>query len=438
MAFTIPGGQSKGKPLPEADDKTILYWFDRISKDLSDNPDKNYADRDRAWLAGAEAELKARGIEPGQAPANDSSAQRPAQQRPAQQQRPASNGQSAPRNASAGQRTPQTALAQMPSGSILSAHDPNQVNAMLQEAAAEAHLVTPSTVCGALPPGCEVAISYVMVDPNPTKDGPGEVYPVAGGKLGLSGTIIRKIAAAAGVSWDSERSGRLDDGSDPRYCCYRAVGWARNFDGSDRCLIGEVEIDMRDNSAQIEAMKARAKAEANITSQIRDTKLFLLRHAVTKAKLVAIGDLGMKRSYLPKELDKPFRVARLMWTGRTDDPELRRIFAEKTADAMIGATSKLFGSAPATPPRAQLRQVESVQAFAGFAPPPPALAAGGWRVRFDDDLEPIGYEPAPRQAAPRQAPPARPTPRPAPTQNLDDIEQPYGDEVDRGDNPDAY
>ena len=184
-------------------------------------------------------------------------------------------------------------------------------------------------------------------------------------------------------------------------------------------------------------MKARAKDGANIESQIRDTRLFLLRHAETKAKLRAIADMGVRRSYTAEELSKPFRVARLMWTGRTNDPELKRVFAEKTADAMIGAASAMYGMQSAPAPRAPIRQVEA-PALSGHAPPALGAPSRGW----DDDAELVDYEQpqqraaAPARSAPVNVPAARPTPRPA--QPMDEIEQPYADEVDRGADPDNY
>jgi hypothetical protein len=278
---------------------------------------------------------------------------------------------------------------------LAGSRDVRSINQQLETFTAQAHLVTPATSCPSLPEGCEVAISLLRVDPDKSKDGPGDVSDVGSGKLSLSGTVLKKIGAAAGVSWDLSQSGRLDDASDPHYCHYRAVGWVRQFDGSMRCLSGEVEIDMRDGSPQVVAMKARANTEHGFNAQVRDTRLFILRHAETKAKLRAITDLGLKRSYTAAELQKPFAVARLMFTGRSDNPEIARMFAEKIADANLAGM--LFGqqrqsSLPQprqiamvpqveAPPPQVLHQRQPIPQFQGHAPPP--VAASG-TAELDD------------------------------------------------------
>jgi hypothetical protein len=56
----------------------------------------------------------------------------------------------------------------------------------------------------------------------------------------------------------------------------------------------------------------------------------------------AIRRLGIRTSYEQTDLAKPFLVARIMFTGQTDDPELKRLFAEKTFDAFHRSTSSLY------------------------------------------------------------------------------------------------
>ncbi len=383
----IPWGKTKGTPITEATEQDIRGCMDRMIQTLAEDPEHKFADSNRRWIDGARAELINRGIDPKEVPTAPSAATRTAPaQRPAQS----------------------SALTKAPTQSqaiVGQSYDAGAVNKLLEDAMATAHLVSPATVCGALPPGCEVAISLVQVDPNSDRGGPGDVVDVGGGKLALSGHVLKRIAAAAGVSWDMNASGRLDNGSDPHYAHYRAVGLVRNFDGSVRAVSGEVEIDMREGSPQIEAMEKRARSDASkVANQVRDIRLFILRHAETKAKLRAIADMGVKRSYTPAELRKPFKVARLMWTGHSNDPELRRIFAEKTADAMIGATSMLYGGQPAPQVRPTPQMMPSGPPIPQLHAPPPA----GSYVDdpYDHDEEPIDVPQAP------------PTPRsgPAPTQ----------------------
>jgi len=327
MTWTIPGGDNKGTPLEQASEADLKFWIKRTEDGLAKDPNGKWAAKNQQWLAAAKAALVRRSG---------------ATAEPQQQSRAITRAQ--PDSV--------TVVGQ----SLASAAT---VTEALRSQAQVAHLVTPSTACGSLPEGCEVAISVVHVDPNA---GAGEVYPVAGNKLGLAKVALDKIGAAAGVTWDATLSGRLDDGRDPRYCHFRAVGYARNFDGSIRTITGEKEMDLRDGSPQVEALEervrekaARAKREGKAPSaedaskQIREMRLHILGHAETKAKLRAIRSLGIKSSYTPTELAKPFAVARLMWTGRSADPELRRAFALKQADALIGATSMLYGGGPTEP-----------------------------------------------------------------------------------------
>jgi hypothetical protein len=415
---TVPFGNSKGKPLGEAEEKDLKFVFEAIAQKLTDNPNKDYAAKDRQLLGLIKAELVAKRGHDG--------AQYVIPTAP-----PA--GASAPARTAPAQAAPQqtSALAKIEGATLVgSTRNTEQINDLLEKASRDAHLITPATVCGSLPEGCEVALSFVKVNPDASKSGPGDVSEVGGGKLNLAAHVIKKIGAAAGVSWVTNESGRLDNGSDPHYVHFRAVGTVKNFDGSLRKISGEVEIDMREGSPQVVAMEQRAKDGSNFASQLRDTRFFILRHAETKAKARAIIDLGMKRSYTAAELAKPFQVARLMWTGRTDDPELRRIFAEKQADAMIGANAMLYGGQPMAPVRQAPPQVQAgvpyrqivdapQPAQLGHAPPP----VGG--ISSDDEDEAAG-EQGPAESTPRPA--ARPAKKAEPTGEIpDEIEQPYAE-----------
>lgn len=305
--------------------------------------------------------------------------------------RRANGGKPAPRTEPAAPPKPAAPKENLTMSLEKAVHDPAAVTARLEELGRQFHIVAPATRVDALPPGCGIAISYVLVD---TSKDAKEVYDV-GGRLGLSGDTLARIGAAAGVDWDPRQCGRLDDGSDPHYCHYRAVGFVRNFDGSVRTLTGEVEIDAREGSPQIEEIRTKAqKRESDPdykgkkdggASQILELRKFILRHAERKAKNRAIADMGVKRSYAPAELRKPFAVARLMWTGETEDPELKREFARMHAKAMIQGTAALYGSYPEQLEglARELRQLPA-PAQSGHAPPP----VGG--AQYDD--EPDGPE----------------------------------------------
>jgi hypothetical protein len=237
-------------------------------------------------------------------------------------------------------------------------HDPASISARLEKLASECHLVTPATQVDVMPEGFGVSVTLVKVDPR-------DCYKLAGGKLGLSGVSLLQIASAAGVNWLPRESGRLDDGSDPHYVHYRAVGMVRLFDGTCRAIFGEVEMDARDGSPLVDEIitKAeRAQPKRDPASQILELRKFLLRHAETRAKLRATASLGLKRSYDQIEIQKPFAVARLVFTGATSDPELRKEFAILQAKAALSAAQDLYGQpAPALP---------ATTDRLGHAPPP--------------------------------------------------------------------
>lgn len=359
----IPFGKAKGQAINECSTEDLKWTVDVIDAKLSEDPDGKFAPANQRFVTAGLAELERRAK--GGAVETPAATTTPV---------PSPTAQSIERRPATGVQSLGQAI-----------HDPAAVTAHLAQLAAAYHMVTPATRIDALPPGCGVSITYVTVDPNPNKGGPGEVYSLAD-KLGLSGTTLARIGAAAGIDWDTERSGRLDNGSDPHYVHFRAVGLVRNFDGSIRTLSGEVEIDAREGSPQIEEIRIKAKRREGGdggASQILELRKFILRHAESKAKNRAIAGMGVKRSYNPAELTKPFAVARLMFTGETSDPMLRRVFAEKTADAMIGGMAAMYGKTPGLPARREAPA--RLPEFAGHAPPPPQLTPR------DDDQQAEGY-----------------------------------------------
>jgi hypothetical protein len=292
--------------------------------------------------------------------------------------------------------------------------NPGMIEEKLRVAAKEFHLVTPATSCGQLPEGCAVAFSPVLIDVEH------ETYAIPGSSnRGLAKVALDRISQAAGISWAPEMCARLDDGSDPHYCHYRVVGRVRHFDGTTVVIQGEKEMDAREGSPQIESLIAKSAKKAQreaqqkggslsdadarrvgrgkAENQIRELRLHILSHAETKARLRAIRSLGIRTSYEEAELEHPFVVARIQFTGKSEDPELRRMFAEKTADAFLGATSALYAGAP---------RALSAPA-AGHAPPPPALPQHApppvGRVAADEDDGVIEARQTPVPAAPKAA-----------------------------------
>jgi hypothetical protein len=292
--------------------------------------------------------------------------------------------------------------------------DARAATAALRAAAEAMNLVSPSTSVGTLPEGCAVALSHVMVDLTNERRGnftsyvSGDVYDVGMGKLGLSKTVLQRIGSALGVSWDPVASGRIDDGSDPYYCRWRAVGKYRSFDGQVQTIVAEKEMDLRDGSPQLQALEERARAKGKSSvAQVREMRLHIQSHAETKAQLRALRSMGIRTAYTAAELEKPFVVARVMFTGQTQDPTLKRVFAEKLADSFLDATRSLYGasSAPQVQPTAPLRL---------SAPPPVGSVPAEADDDYDDgDRAPAQVEQRPTSSAPAQTSQEAPTSKPA-------------------------
>lgn len=220
---------------------------------------------------------------------------------------------------------------------------PNAATEALEAVAKLCHLVSPAPVVASLPAGCELGIASVLVDVA------NETYPLpSGGKRGLDRVALAKIGAAAGVTWVSSR--RQDDGKDPHYCEWQAVARIRLFDGQLRDCPGSVTLDLRENLGtdwqEIVEQAAKATPRRDPAKQLLEARKFIRRIAESKAMNRAIAALGIRRAYTQAELGKPFAVARVMFTGKTDDPELRREFAKIIAQSFQQGSTQLFGPGP--------------------------------------------------------------------------------------------
>lgn len=214
------------------------------------------------------------------------------------------------------------------------------INARLQFAAESCHLVSPFPAVGRLPEGFGVQIALVYVQPSDTYPTKNDDRPHGLGKAALD-----RIGHALGLTWDVERSCRLDDASDPHYCHWRAVGSYRMSDGQVATVKGEKELDAREGSAQLASKSAK---------QIAGLREHIMAHAETKARLRAIRSMGIHTAYSAEELKRPFACVRLVFTGETDDPALRQQFAAMTAASFLGAESVLYGGAGSPAQRAAL------------------------------------------------------------------------------------
>jgi len=411
---TIPGGKAKGTPLAEAQLDDLQYWSKRIGESLDKGESRNAA-RDNALYLALNTEIQKRGRK----------------QEPPAAKETAKPGPAAPASTAS---TPGTSLAKPRSTEIQlsgSSRDATDITKRLEYAAKHYHLVSPAPACSRLPEGCSVTMSSVLVDAE------NETYDVGGKKLGLGKTALQRIGNAAGVSWDAQQSGRLDDSSDPHYCNWKAVGSMRHLDGTEVQLLASKEMDLREGSAQIEALRQRYEekyrkwekdgkqgwAPKDPSAQIREMRLHIQAHAETKAQLRAIRAVGIRSSYTREELQKPFIVARLQWTGESDDPALRTMFAEKTADAFLGGVRSLYGHQPPALPT----HLEPTRT----APPPVDRSRA---PEYDDyeDMEPVEPQAAPQAPVPAEPPPAKPAPAPSPKDAIDaEYEEARAEDADK-------
>lgn len=313
MSFRLPSGDDKDKPLTECALSSLKYWHKRIANNIAQH--KAFPG-DEALYNAIKAEIERRRQE-------DMDAPRPS-------------------------LADNLALPADWERLIQGFHrQPNDIAKWLDVAYQCCNLIAPGLTCGLLPGGWALAFKFVPIDLRDTRVG-GEIYPIQGGMFGINASGIQRIGIAAGVSWLVSQ--RVDDGEDPRKIHWEAVGVCEDFDGEELRLPGNVELDMNDDSDQVWAIKDRATAEG-AAIQIRDTRLFLMRHAETKAMTKAIKRLGLKPKYSKADLDKPFMVVKRVFTGASEDKALEREMTLMIARRHLYGKNALYGPPPELPER---------------------------------------------------------------------------------------
>jgi hypothetical protein len=217
-------------------------------------------------------------------------------------------------------------------------------------------VAVPETHLERLPEGTMVSLRTVEINVNDDT----HVYPVGGGKMGLSRVILDQLSAAAGIT--IVRSTRTDDRRHAHYCEFEVVAKMTDFDGTSREAIGTKTFDMRDDTdgdgtpgPQLAAMSGRA-------NEIKQARKFLAEHCQTRAQNRAIAKLlGIPRGYMKRDLQgRKFVLAKLV-----PDPS-HPLAQQATMAAMFGAQSALFGPQPA--PQLIEAEIEPT----GAVPPPEA------------------------------------------------------------------
>jgi hypothetical protein len=220
--------------------------------------------------------------------------------------------------------------------------EPGRATAALKAAAEAYHLISPATMVGSLPEGCSVALALVYINPSDP-----HLYKV-GDKLALDKTHLAQIGNASGASIVS--SHRTDDGSDPHYCAWTVKVQYRQFDGTFLTKQGSVEMDVREpfGAEYVDAVRKAMDKNRDPAKQIGELRRFITRHAESKALNRAYAALGIRRSYTEKELEKPFCVARVTFTGHSEDPAARAQFREGIMQSFLSSSVAAFGPADHT------------------------------------------------------------------------------------------
>lgn len=242
--------------------------------------------------------------------------------------------------------------------------DLEKLTAAFAHAQTRCNLLCPLTKFDYIPQFHAVSLRalHFNADPGESKGenrrrGGGHVYKSEDGGLALSKNALDMIAQAAGISWVPEKSGRVDTGIDPNYVHFVATGKVRDFDGSIREESRHRQIDLRDGSPTYTKMTPAQRPKA---------REFILEQAESKAKNRVIrAFLAIRGSYTAAEIAKPFVIPKLVWTGDTDDPEIRKILAEKAFDTAHGITPALYG-----PARTEQRALPAARALGQASPPP--------------------------------------------------------------------
>lgn len=348
--LTIPWGANKGAPIEDGTDEELQSIAAKLQDEIDDGSAK-YPQWAERWIDAASEILERRGIaDAGQAAAPAQKPQGDQQQaaKLADQQQPAQQRPGAARQQRPPQREAITVGASIASGGNLMA--------TLGQLADKAILVAPTMACERLPEGVEVAISMVRADTRSQ-----DCYQITGDRkkpsptdtIGLGGPLLQRIAGAAGITWLRDSTVRTDDGRNPYKVGYRTWARVQDLDGSFRDYPGDVEVDLSDGGAQALTIidKAR-KNDRDPAKQLAQAREFIQRSTLSKAMNAAIRKAcGLRHSYSRAELDaKPFAVAKLLFTGHTEDPTLKPLFAQIVAQRFGLGSQLLFGPAqPAQP-----------------------------------------------------------------------------------------
>jgi hypothetical protein len=276
-----------------------------------------------------------------------------------------------------------------------------EIERAIRAVSARYNVVMPGGAMGKEPPALfSVGISFVVIDPEK------ETYPVKGSsKRGIGKTGLDRIARAAGVRWDPNLCGRIDDGKDSYVVEYQAVGTVLQLDGTEGMIHASKRIDLRaeretpegtwgTDAQEIAKDAAAANPKREPWPQLLQARQNILSNAETKAKNRAIRTLGVQSSYEPKDIARGFAVVKLQFTGHSDDPVVEQRIQLMIAEKAIYGTSALYGR----------RESQVVRTVPRLVP----NEATDVDTSCDTKTAPAAQAQAPAAAAPAEAPKAEP------------------------------
>jgi hypothetical protein len=211
-----------------------------------------------------------------------------------------------------------------------------------------------------IPPMHAVALRPVAIDVRLDRSGKplsGDLY-LDRGKYGLTKIALDKIAAAANLSWHPAYTGRVDDESEPLFRRYRACGVVHGLDGTPRLLTAHRSIDLRvtewgmrpgrNQGSEEKYVAAGSKDALGMSeAQWREAQKFIDEMCESKAMNRVVRQYAhIKGRYEAAELAKTFVIAALVFTGETEDPDLKRELARAMVQKATNASAALFGPGP--------------------------------------------------------------------------------------------
>ena len=279
--------------------------------------------------------------------------------------------------------------------------DAGEAASRLRLAAMKCHLIGGASMCP-LRVGHEIMIAVIPIDRETLyqlKQRAKEGEPPPPPKWGIGDSTLHKVADVAGIQWvdDKGRPGivRLDDGRDRDYAHYSATGRYTAIDGTVRVISNQYDLDLRPSSRKVETLTE---------GEVKQKRANLVKLAITGAMNRAIRKaFGIPQGMTEAEIAKPFVFARMIFTGRSEDPEVRRLFAHVEAQKQLMAASALYG-VPGSVPQLGGGAVGHLTA----GQPVHVEPIGHVDVDPEDDPEP---ESGPAPVAPAAAPPIPPEAR---------------------------